>query len=197
MHRTFPWKVESCYKPKHLRESAYEALTATLDKSLVNDPTVGRQTVIRNIGIWRSTQKRGNRKVEKSAENESDADDIDSYSLWYYDFLQFVEEQKPSRHTVSNISQVSVTLCLDVIWPPGLANVLYNQLTFLTQRIKCSQKLHSGHSLAPFHYISFTANTAHNQVLLVPRQNRLKTEEKLRLWIVGVVGEYRRGSSIV
>jgi len=68
------------------------------------EPDAIREMMTKKINSLRSSRRKEN-KVKNSLKAGAGAADIYHQSLWYYDLLEFLNDQETPRHPVSNFNE--------------------------------------------------------------------------------------------
>ncbi|XP_031333976.1 uncharacterized protein LOC116163988 [Photinus pyralis] len=101
-NESYLWQVKSKdYHDRGKKEAAYLKL---IEKLKEIDPSCTKSTVLKKINNLRSSFRKEAKKVKDSMRTGSGADEVYHPKLWYYDLLNFVEDQEVSRNSRSNIS---------------------------------------------------------------------------------------------
>lgn len=97
------WLVKSKeYSDRNKKGLAYEEM---VKKYKEIDPSADRNTVVKKINALRTVYKKELSKVNNSSKSGAGADDIYKPSLWYFDLLQFLNDQdsvRPTRNTLDD-----------------------------------------------------------------------------------------------
>ncbi|KAG8314092.1 hypothetical protein J6590_100382 [Homalodisca vitripennis] len=103
LYRSFPFLslVKSKeYSDRNKTDLAYVEL---VKKYKEFDPLADRNIVVKKIGGLRTVYKKELAKVKRSSKSGAGADDIYKPSLWYFDLLQFLDDQDSARPTRSTM----------------------------------------------------------------------------------------------
>ncbi|KAF5280901.1 hypothetical protein FQR65_LT03050 [Abscondita terminalis] len=99
----FLWRVKCKeYSDRDKKTQAYEALVS---KYMEVDPSATRETVTKKINSMRSVYRKELAKVNKSIHSGMSDDEVYKPSLWYFDLLGFLNDQKtprPSKNTMDD-----------------------------------------------------------------------------------------------
>ncbi|CAL4059432.1 unnamed protein product, partial [Meganyctiphanes norvegica] len=94
LYREHPslWKVKSeAYKNRDIKNAGYAVL---IEKMRIVDPKANRRAVVKKINSLRVTFRKEVRKMLISENSGADINDIHKPSLWYFDDLAFLLEEK-------------------------------------------------------------------------------------------------------
>lgn len=69
------------------------------------EPDATREMVTKKVNSLRSSRCKEKNKVKNSLKSGAGAADIYHPSLWYYDLLEFVDDQETPRYPVSNFNE--------------------------------------------------------------------------------------------
>ena len=67
--------------------------------------------VVRKINNLRSNVRKEKKKHEQSLKSGASADDVYRIKLWYYDLLDFVNDQSTPRQSSSNLDSDDENIC--------------------------------------------------------------------------------------
>ncbi|CAG9791058.1 unnamed protein product [Diatraea saccharalis] len=116
LYKSLPalWKIKSKeYSDRNKKNEAYHIL---IEKLKEVEPNATRDTVTKKINSLRSSRRKEQKKIKDSLRSGASTDDIYRTSLWYFELLEFVDDQETVRKPVSNFdseqrpsSQLSTT----------------------------------------------------------------------------------------
>lgn len=86
------WKIKSTeYSDRNLKNNAYKAL---IEKYKEVDPNADKEIVKKKINSLRTNYRKELKKVKASYRSGTGTDDIYVPSLWYFNELQFLQDQE-------------------------------------------------------------------------------------------------------
>lgn len=89
------------YHDRKLKNAAYIKL---IEKLKEIDPDANRDKVVKKINNLRTSYRKELRKVTKSTRSAAGPEDLYVPSLWYFDLLRFLDDQKKTKDSNSDYS---------------------------------------------------------------------------------------------
>jgi len=101
------WKIKNKdYHNRDKKEAAYKLLVAKLKEI---EPDADKAAVIRKINNLRSNVRKEKKKYELSLKSGASTDDVYHIKLWYYELLDFLNDQSTCRESISNLDSDEVS----------------------------------------------------------------------------------------
>lgn len=101
------WKIKSPeYHDRMKKEAAYGRLVEVWKEV---DANCTKATVLKKINNLRSSYRKELKKVRESTRSGSSREDVYIPKLWYYNLLQFLDDQETPRNSRSNLSDDETT----------------------------------------------------------------------------------------
>ncbi|KAL4719703.1 hypothetical protein ACJJTC_007892 [Scirpophaga incertulas] len=102
LYKSLPalWKIKSKeYSDRNKKNEAYHLM---IEKLKEVEPNATRDTVTKKNNSLRSSRRNEKKKVKDSLKSGTSTDDVYQPSLWYYELLDFVDDQETARDPISN-----------------------------------------------------------------------------------------------
>ncbi|XP_066152069.1 uncharacterized protein [Euwallacea fornicatus] len=116
LYREYPalWKIKSTeYSDRNLKDNAYKVL---IEKYKEIDPKADKETVKKKINSLRTNYRKELTKVKASYKSGTNTDDIYVPALWYFNELNFLQDQYiPKDECSAIISQNEEEGIIDVL----------------------------------------------------------------------------------
>ncbi|KAL4706056.1 hypothetical protein ACJJTC_001654 [Scirpophaga incertulas] len=125
LYKSLPtlWKIKSKeYSDRNKKNEPYHLMIEKLKKV---EPNATRDTVTKKINSLRSSRRKEKKKVKDSLKSGTSTDDVYQPSLWYYELLDFVDDQETARDPIS----VNNKIMLLIKNPFPLATWCVNELS--------------------------------------------------------------------
>ncbi|XP_060847738.1 uncharacterized protein LOC132927255 [Rhopalosiphum padi] len=103
LYKSYPclWQTKSkLYHDRPLREAAYKVLVEKLKEF---EPDANKDLVVKKINNLRSSVRKEKKKYEASVKSGASSDDVYRPKLWYYDMMNFLNDQDTPRESTSNL----------------------------------------------------------------------------------------------
>ncbi|XP_067009730.2 uncharacterized protein [Anabrus simplex] len=105
LYKSLPslWKLKSKeYYDRNKKNAAYDKM---IDKLKEIEPSADRASVTKKVNSLRSSYRKEKKKVKDSLKAGSNTEDVYVPTLWYYNLLEFVDDQDTPRIPISNVEE--------------------------------------------------------------------------------------------
>jgi hypothetical protein len=105
LYRSVPclWRVKSKeYLDRNSKDKAWDSI---VEKFREVDPETDKGSVVKKINSLKTSWRRENKKIRESMRSGAGADDVYVPKLWYFDLLNYIEDEETPRDSLTNMDE--------------------------------------------------------------------------------------------